>query len=64
MNSPIEQYRALASEARKQAATSSLPQVTLRHLRSAEHLDILVAGLESVARAKVRNEAARAEAAN
>ena len=64
MNSPTEHYRELAAEARRQAAASSLPQVRLRYLRSAEHFDELVAGLESVARAKSRNEAARAEAAN
>jgi hypothetical protein len=61
MNSPVEQYRQLASKAREQAATSSLPQVKLRHLRSAAHFDGLVDGLEAVAAAKARNEAARAE---
>jgi hypothetical protein len=61
MNSPCEQYRELASKAREQAAASSLPQVKLRYLRSAEHFDGLVAKLERVAEAKVRNEAARAE---
>lgn len=62
MNSPAEQYRQLASKAREQAAASSLPQVKHRYLRSAEHFDELVARLESVAQAKARNEAARAEA--
>lgn len=62
MNSPSEQYRQLASNAREQAAASSLPQVKLRYLRSAEHFDELVARLETIARAKVRNEAARSEA--
>ena len=61
MNSPVEQYRQLASKAREQAAASSRPQVKLRHLRSAEHFDGLVAGLEAVAAAKARNEAARLE---
>ena len=63
MNSPAEQYRQIASKAREQAASSSLPQVKQRYLRSAEHFDELLAGLESVAQAKARNEAARAEAA-
>ena len=61
MNSPSEHYRELASKAREQAAASSLPQVKLTYIRSAEHFDELVAGLENVARAKARNEAARAE---
>ena len=61
MTSPSEHYRELASKAREQAAASSLPQVKLRYLRSAEHFDELVAGLKNVARAKARNEAARAE---
>jgi hypothetical protein len=63
MNSPCEQYRELASKAREQAAASSLPQVKLRYLRSAEHFDGLVTKLERVAEAKLRNEAARAEVA-
>ena len=62
MISPTEHYRELASKAREQAAASSLPQVKLRYLRSAQHFDELVAGLEDVAQAKARNEAARAEA--
>lgn len=62
MNSPSEQYRQLATKAREQAAAASLPQVRLRYLRSAEHFDELLAGLEAVARAKARNEAARAAA--
>ena len=63
MNSPTEHYRQLADEAREQAAASTLPQVKLRYLRSAEHFDGLVVTLESVAQAKIRNDAARAEAA-
>ncbi len=60
---PIEQYRQLAADAREQAATSTLFQVKMRYLRSAEHFEKLVANLESVARAKARNEAAPAKAA-
>jgi hypothetical protein len=61
LNSPCEQYRELALNAREQAAASSLSQVKLRYIRSAEHFDELVAKLERVAQAKVRNEAARTE---
>lgn len=60
----IEQYRQLAADARAQAVASTLPQVEARFLRSAEHFEKLVANLESVARAKARNEAARADAAS
>lgn len=63
MTSPVEQYRQLALDARAHADASSLPQVKLCHLRSAEHFDELVAQLERVARAKARNEAARTKAA-
>ena len=62
MNPPIEQYRQLAADALEQAAASTLPQVKMRYLCSAEHFEKLVAGLENIARAKARNEAARAEA--
>jgi hypothetical protein len=62
MSWPPEHYRRLASEAREEAAASSLPQVRLRYLRSAEHFDGIIVGLEDVARAKARNEAARAVA--
>jgi hypothetical protein len=62
MNSPSEQYRQLAAQAREQAAASSLPQVKLRHLRSAEHFEELLDKLDQIAQAKARNEAARADA--
>lgn len=58
----IEHYRKLAAQAYAEAAASALPQVKLRALRSAEHFEKLVADLESVARAKMRNEAAKASA--
>jgi hypothetical protein len=61
MTWPPEHYRKLASEAREQAAASTLPQVKLRHLCSAEHFDEIVTGLEDVAKAKARNDAARAD---
>lgn len=61
MTLAAEQYRQLGAKAREQAAASTLPQVKQRYLRSAEHFDELVAGLESVAEAKSRNDAARAE---
>lgn len=63
MFSTIENYRQLAAAARAEAAASTLPQVQLRCVRSAEHFERLVAQLESVAQAKMRNEAAQAEAA-
>ncbi len=61
MHSPIDHYRQLAAQAHEEAAAAALPNVKMRWLRSAEHFEKLVAGLESVARAKMRNEAARAE---
>ncbi len=63
MKSPIEHYRELAAEALSHAAVTPLPQVKSRWLRSAEHFQKLVAGLESFAEAKARNDAARAAAA-
>jgi hypothetical protein len=61
MTWPTEHYRKLASEAREQAAASTLPQVKLRCLRSAEHFEEIIVGMEHVAKAKARNEAARSE---
>jgi hypothetical protein len=59
----IEQYRKMASKARSEAAAALLPNVRQLHLRSAERLDEIVSGLESVAHAKVRNDNAKREAA-
>jgi len=53
----------MAGKARLDAAAASLPNVRQLHLRSAERLDEIVTGLESVAHAKVRNEKAKREAA-
>ncbi len=55
----IDQYRKLAKKARSDAATASLPKVRALHLRSAERLDEIISGLESVAKAKARNEEAK-----
>ncbi len=63
MSDAVEQYRKMASKARSDAAAASLPNVRQLHLRSAERLDEIVSGLESVAHAKVRNESAKREAA-
>ena len=63
MSDVIEQYRKMASKARSEAAAATLPNVRQLHLRSAERLDEIVLGLESVAHAKVRNEIAKREAA-
>ena len=60
MSVQSEHYLQLALEARENAAASSLAQVKLQYLRSAEHFDELVARLDRVAQAKIRNEAARA----
>ena len=60
----LEQYRKMASKARSDAAAASLPNVRQLHLRSAERLDEIVSGLESVAHAKIRNESAKREAAD
>jgi len=62
MSWPSEHYRQLGREAREQAAASTLPQVRLQYIRSAEHFEEIVANLESVAQAKARNEKARAKA--
>ncbi len=59
----IDQYRKMASKARSDAAAASLPNVRQLHLRSAERLDEIVSGLETVAHAKVRNESAKRAAA-
>ncbi len=58
----IGQYRKLADKARSDAATASLPKVRDLHLRSADRLDEIISGLESVAKAKVRNEEAKRNA--
>ncbi len=63
MNDVIGLYRKLADKARSDAASASLPNVRDLHLRSAERLDELILGLESVAHAKVRNDNAKREAA-
>ena len=62
MKATLEQFRQLALDARASAEASNLPQVKAKHLRSAEHFEDLIAKLESVARAKARNEVARAKA--
>jgi len=62
MSDVINQYRKLAVKARSDAATASLPKVRDLHLRSAERLDEIISGFESVAKAKVRNEEAKRNA--
>jgi len=59
MSDVINQYRNLAEKARSDAAAAALPKVQDMHLRSAERLDEIISGLESVANAKVRNEEAK-----
>ena len=62
MSDVIHQYRKLAVKARSDAATALLPKVRELHLRSAQRLDEIIFGLESVAKAKVRNEEAKRNA--
>ena len=62
MSDVIDQYRKLADKARSDAATASLPKVRDLHLGSAARLDEIIFGLESVAKAKVRNEEAKRNA--
>jgi len=59
MSDPVDQYRKLANKARSEAAVAMLPNVRELHLRSADRLDEIISGLESVAKAKVRNEEAK-----
>ena len=62
MSDVIDQYRKLADSARSDAATALLPKVRELHLRSAKRLDEIISGLETVAKAKVRNEEAKRNA--
>ena len=59
MNDVSEQYRKLADQARADAAAASLPNVRESHLRSAERLEAIIAGIDNVAQAKSRNEEAK-----
>lgn len=62
MPSQLDEYRRLAVVSREAAASANLQQVKQMHLRSAAHFEGMVAKLESIARAKARNEAARSDA--
>jgi hypothetical protein len=55
----IDQYRKMADKARSDADAAALPNVRLLHLRSAARFDEIVAGMEMVLQAKLRNENAR-----
>ena len=59
MSDVSDQYRILADKARSDAAAASLPNVRQLHLNSAERLEKIVAGFESLAQAKRRNEEAK-----
>jgi len=59
MNDVIKQYQKLADKARSDAASAALPKVRELHLRSVQRLDEFISGLQSVAKAKVRNEEAK-----
>jgi hypothetical protein len=49
----------MANKARSEADAASLPNVRQLHIRCAERFDEIIAGLETVAHAKVRNENAK-----
>jgi hypothetical protein len=55
-----EQYRGMASRARLDADAASLVNVKQAHYRSAERFDEIAQAIESVAKAKARNDAAKA----
>ena len=57
--SDIESYREMAEKARSDAASTSLPNVREKHLRSAERLDELIARINNAVGAKTRNEDAK-----
>ena len=57
--SDIESYRNMAEKARSDAASTSLPNVREKHLRSAERLEEMIARMNGVAGAKTRNEEAK-----
>jgi hypothetical protein len=59
MKSTLDHNRDLAARAREEAVSCGLPQVRLRHLRSAAQFDEIVAGIEAVAEAKIRNDDAK-----
>jgi hypothetical protein len=54
-----DQYRNMADKARSDANAATLTNVRDVHLRSAERLDELASQIQSVARAKARNQAAK-----
>jgi len=62
MSTMLDQYRQMASKARSEAAAAKLPNVRQVHLKSADRLDQIAQGLENVAQAKARNEAAKVTA--
>ena len=59
MSDIAEMYQKLADKARSDAAAATLPNVRQLHLRSAERLDEIISAIQSVAKAKLRNEEAK-----
>jgi hypothetical protein len=55
MSDQANHYRKLGDKARSDATAASLPNVQQQHLRSAERLDEIISGLESVAGANILN---------
>lgn len=62
MSDLADHYRKLAHKARSDAEAALLPNVRQSHLRSAERLDEIISGLDSVTQAKARNEEAKRNA--
>ena len=59
MSDATEHYRRMAHHARAEAEAAVLPNVRQLHLRSAERLEQIVAGIENVLLAKARNDEAK-----
>jgi hypothetical protein len=59
MSDLADQYQQMAEKARSDADAATLANVRDVHLRSAERLDQLASQIQSVARAKSRNEEAK-----
>lgn len=59
MSTQADQYREMAAAARSQAEAAQLPNVQQVHMRSAERLDQMAQNLDNVAKAKIRNDAAK-----
>ena len=59
MSTLSDQYRQMAAQARLDADLAQLSNVQRLHLQSAERFDQIAHGIESIAKAKARNDAAK-----